>query len=48
LLNLFKDEEDDVRFMRDLVKKTIQDDEYLTQIIGEKNKKTGKQIVLRW
>jgi len=48
LLNLFKDEEDDVRFMRDLVKKTIQDDEYLTQIIGEKTKKTGKQIVLRW
>jgi len=38
LLNLFKDEEDDVRFMRDLVKKTIQDDEYLTQIIGEKTK----------
>jgi N utilization substance protein B len=38
LLSLFKDEEDDVRFMRELVKKTIQDDEYLTQIIGEKTK----------
>ncbi len=38
LLSLFKDEEDDVLFMRELVKKTIQDDEYLTQIIGEKTK----------
>ncbi|MFM7015911.1 MAG: transcription antitermination factor NusB [Bacteroidota bacterium] len=38
LLNLFKDEEDDVKFMRDLVKKTIQDDEYLTQLISEKTK----------
>ena len=38
LLSLFKDEEDDVRFMRELVKKTIQDDEYLTQLISDKTK----------
>ena len=38
LLSLFKDEEDDIRFMRELVKKTIQDDEYLTQLIGDKTK----------
>ena len=38
LLSLFKDEEDDIRFMREMVKNTIKDDEYLTQIIGEKTK----------
>jgi len=38
LLSLFKDEEDDIRFMRDLVINTIKDDEYLTQIISDKTK----------
>ena len=36
LLPLYKDEEDDIKFMRELVKQTIKDDAYFTQIIGEK------------
>ena len=36
LLPLYKDEEDDVKFMRELVKQTIKEDAYFTQIIGEK------------
>lgn len=33
---LYKDEEDDIKFMKDLVKYTIRDDEYFTTMIGEK------------
>jgi N utilization substance protein B len=36
LLPLYKDEEDDIKFMRELVKQTIKEDAYFTQIIGEK------------
>lgn len=38
LLPLFKDEEDDVRFMQELVQKTIRDDSYFHQLISEKTK----------
>lgn len=35
---LYKDEEDDVRFMRDLVQKTIRDDSYYQEMIADKTK----------
>ncbi len=35
---LFKDEEDDVKFMQDLIQKTIRDDEYFHQLISDKTK----------
>ena len=38
LLPLYKDEEDDVKFMRDLVNKTIRDDAYYQEMIAEKTK----------
>ncbi len=38
LLPLFKDEEDDIRFMQELVQKTIRDDSYFQQLISEKTK----------
>lgn len=38
LLPLYKDEEDDIRFMQDLVKKTIRDDAYYQEMIAEKTK----------
>ncbi|CAN5639520.1 transcription antitermination factor NusB [soil metagenome] len=38
LLPLYKDEEDDILFMRDLVKKTIRDDAYFQQMIADKTK----------
>ena len=38
VLPLYKDEEDDVKFMRDLVSKTIRDDAYYQELIAEKTK----------
>lgn len=38
LLPLMKDEEDDIRFMRELVQKTIRDDDYFQQLIADKTK----------
>ncbi|MFN8152758.1 MAG: transcription antitermination factor NusB [Bacteroidia bacterium] len=38
LLPLFKDEDDDIHFMRELVQKTIRDDSYFHQLISEKTK----------
>lgn len=38
LLPLYKDEEDDVLFMQDLVQKTIRDDSYFHQLIADKTK----------
>jgi len=38
LLPLYKDEEDDVQFMQDLVQKTIRDDSYFHQLIADKTK----------
>ncbi len=38
LLPLFKDAEDDVHFMQELVQKTIRDDAYFQQLIAEKTK----------
>lgn len=38
LLPLYKDEDDDIRFMRDLVQKTIRDDGYFQQLIADKTK----------
>ncbi|MBL7924898.1 MAG: transcription antitermination factor NusB [Bacteroidia bacterium] len=38
LLTLYKDAEDDVRFMQELVQKTIRDDSYFQQLIADKTK----------
>lgn len=38
LLPLFKDQEDDIRFMQELIQKTIRDDAYFQQLIAEKTK----------
>jgi len=38
LLPLYKDAEDDVQFMQDLVQKTIRDDSYFHQLIADKTK----------
>lgn len=38
LLPLYKDEEDDVKFMRDVVQKTIRDDAYYQEMIADKTK----------
>jgi N utilization substance protein B len=38
LLPLYKDEDDDIRFMRNLVQKTIRDDGYFQQLIADKTK----------
>ena len=38
LLPLFKDEDDDIHFMRELVQKTIRDDSYFQQLISEKTR----------
>jgi N utilization substance protein B len=38
LLPLYKDQEDDVKFMQDLVQKTIRDDAYFQQLIADKTK----------
>lgn len=38
LLPLYKDEEDDTKFMHDLVSKTIRDDAYYQEMIAEKTK----------
>jgi N utilization substance protein B len=38
ILPLYKDEEDDVKFMRDLVSKTIRDDAYYQELIADKTK----------
>lgn len=38
LLPLYKDEEDDVRFMKDLFEKTIRDDSYFHELIAEKTR----------
>lgn len=38
LLPLYKDEEDDIRFMKDLIQKTIRDESYFQSLISEKTK----------
>lgn len=38
LLPLFKDEEDDLKFMHELVQKTVRDDSYFHQLIAEKTR----------
>lgn len=38
LMPLYKDEEDDIRFMRELVQKTIRDDVYFHELIADKTK----------
>jgi N utilization substance protein B len=38
LMPLYKDEEDDTRFMKDLFEKTIRDDSYFHQLISEKTR----------
>jgi N utilization substance protein B len=38
LIPLFKDEEDDMKFMKDLIRKTIRDDAYFQQLVGDKTK----------
>lgn len=38
LLPLYKDEDDDTRFMKDLFEKTIRDDSYFHQLISEKTR----------
>ena len=38
LLPLFKDEDDDIHFMQELVQKTIRDDSYFHQMISDKTK----------
>jgi len=36
ILPLYKDEEDDIRFMKELVQKTIRDDDYFQKLISDK------------
>jgi N utilization substance protein B len=38
LIPLFKDEDDDLKFMKELIQKTIRDDEYFQQLIADKTK----------
>ncbi|MBK9318967.1 MAG: transcription antitermination factor NusB [Bacteroidetes bacterium] len=38
LLPLFKDQEDDTKFMQELIQKTIRDDAYFQQLIADKTK----------
>lgn len=38
LLPLYKDEEDDIKFMKELIQKTIRDDAYFQQLITDKTK----------
>jgi N utilization substance protein B len=38
LIPLFKDEDDDLKFMKELIQKTIRDDDYFQQMIADKTK----------
>jgi N utilization substance protein B len=38
LIPLFKDEDDDLKFMKELIQKTIRDDDYFQQLIADKTK----------